>query len=146
MHPFSKKKKSRPFKKYPKKRLYNSIKRKIYTAFVFLPTGTEIFEGSESSISSHLASYPTSHAILVSYIFGKGPLFFPNGKRISSRNWVVYGKNHYEFDFTYSRNKNGRRTIQLKHKNKVIGEWRKLPKKHLKQLKIKSKYSMISSD
>lgn len=134
-------------KKYPVTKLSFEGGRQFYQFFVFLPDGPEIFTGSYSIIIEALKSFPTSHAVVIRYMKGTGSSFREyKGKKILSRIWTIVGKNCSQYTLQYFRNDKKRRLFRLSKTNgEVLGEWRQLPKKHLKQFKSVSKYRFINS-
>jgi len=131
-------------RKYPKTKLSGASAGGISVAFVFLPNGPQVFEGRKTLIIDHLSNYPTSHGILLHYIFGHGIYFGDKNKRIINREWRIFGKDHEKYMFERDR-QSGRSMTRLFYEDKIIGQWRKLPQKHLKQLKKINKYTFIQS-
>lgn len=126
--------------KYPQKR-FKFSGRSFWTVFVYLPDGPQVFIGTINRIYQELKTYPTSHAIAIRYRLYS----HDESKKIIGRRWMILGKDCDKYSFSYSIDKKRRKKIRLFKERQMIAEWRKLPQKHLKQFKSKTKYSFISS-
>jgi len=139
-------KKSKQKKKYPRTKVPGGKHEdRICVAFVYLPGGMQVFEGRRKYLLEHLSTYPTSHGSLISYLLGNR-FGYMGGKKIVSREWFIFGKNSEKYRFRKSRRNDRRKVIQLFFNDDLIEEWRKLPKKHLRQFKRKSRYALMGSN